>query len=99
MAEYESSESFMHRKNRAITALISKTHRWSNVWAQRVIAWNDHVNRNTSGSCWSAKLVTTRSPEELEYRRCRNHQRPDVRCISGFSAVRWYESLSVARSV
>ena len=66
------------------------------MWSKRVTEWYDHIIRNTNNSCLSARLVGIRSTEELQQRRLDHNGRPAVRCFSGFSALRWFDSIAVA---
>ena len=92
----ESWETFWRRKNKLVSECIPNKFKGSNIWANRVLDWNPHIVRNTCGGCWSATLVDQLTPEYLADRRTHHQNRPNVRIISGFASVRWYESLVCA---
>ena len=93
----ESHEDYWRRKQTRVSAIIKKDGRWSKLWADRLISWHDHIKRNTLGFCWSAVIANDFSPEYLIDRRRLNNGRPHVRAVSGFSSVRWYESIGTAK--
>ena len=71
---------------------------WSYIWASIVESWAEHIVRNTFNRVWTARIAEFRNAEELEARRLANPSgRPDTRVCSGFTAVRWYESIHAAR--
>ena len=41
----EELASYLRRRNQMASRLASKLGRWSHVWARRVVAWHDHLNR------------------------------------------------------
>ena len=79
-----------------MSSRIKQESRWSYIWGERISTWHAHVMRDTSGTCLSSRLLDVRSSPELAVRRRENFNRPNVRRFSGFSATRWYDSVSVA---
>ena len=95
----DSPELFVRRKQIIISTAIPWSKRWSVVWASRLDAWEKHIVRNTNGCVWTARIAGFRNADELEARRRANpSRRLEARVVSGFTAVRWYESIATARA-
>ena len=93
----ESWECFTRRKRRILNFHIPVQKRWSVIWAQRIVQWHQHVLRNTNNHCWSHRIYSLRSAQELHDRRVASGvNRPQVRAQAGFSAMRWSESIYAA---
>ena len=93
----ESWSCFVRRRHKRVGEYLPSKKLWSAVWAQRVVNWQHHIDRNTNNACWSARLSNFRSPEELADRRVASAQnRPQVRIAPGFTSKRWSESVSDA---
>ena len=93
----ESWSCSVRRRHTRVGEYLPSKKLWSAVWAQRVVNWQQHIDRNTNNACWSARLSNFRSPEELADRRVASSQnRPQVRIAPGFTSKRWSESVSDA---
>ena len=52
--------------------------------------------KNTSWSCFGARIFDVCFYAELEIRRRGHHNRTIVRDVAGFSSMRWYDSVQFA---
>ena len=66
---HEAPYLFVRRKNQLILSEIRDKQRWNVIWVQRVVALNDHVQRNTADACWSARISVFRNAADLAARR------------------------------
>ena len=97
--EGETPQAYAHRRNKEVRSAIPFLDRWSTVWAQRILSWYQHVDRNTMSACWVSNIWHVKTPEDLEKRRRDNSsRRPSVRCVPGWGALRWTESISSAEN-
>ena len=60
---------FVRRRNRRANTLCDDHGRWSHIWAQRVMSFDAHIGRNTSGQLWPAHLRFVRDSHWLMERR------------------------------
>ena len=96
--EGETPQAYAHRRNAAVRSFIPASDRWSIIWAQRLLSWQEHVLRNTMSACWVSNIWQVMSPEILERRRRDDRSgRPNVRCVPGWGALRWTESVVGAK--
>ena len=95
--EGETPQAFVHRRNAAVRSFIPISERWSTIWARRLLSWQQHILRNTMSACWVANIWHVMTPEFLERRRRDDRSgRPNVRCVPGWGALRWTESIADA---
>ena len=96
----ESLGSFVcRRQQRTISIKFPHFKGLSYICASGVDTWALHMSRNTNNPVWPARTADFRKTQELEARRLANPNcRPDTRVCSGFTAVRWYESIDTARN-
>ena len=93
----EAFEAFYRRRGNETAALVKKFGCWSRMWANALIGWADHLERDRNAHTWAAKLSKVRPLEELPLRRT-HFGRPQTGASSGFIRRRWWESLEPARS-
>ena len=90
--------SFIRRRNRAVSSLQRSTGVWSTQWAQGLVGWDDHLQRDRNFNTWSAHLRHLLTPEYLERRRLLNGRRPATRNRSGWICARWFEQVNKAKA-
>lgn len=112
MASGEDVGEFCRRRRRRAGTLCDDHGRWSWVWADRVIKFDGHVQRNTAGNLWPALLRPLRDSDWLMQRRaqfvpCTTSRlrswtalagRTDTRYGGGGVALRWHDGVDQARS-
>ena len=110
---HEADDEYHKRRCRVANHLCEGIGRWPLVWAYRVVAWYEHVKRNTSGTMWSGLLSDTRNGMWLQARRSlfapKNPQsagawsafagRTDTRLKRGSPPVRYESGVQYAREV
>ena len=55
--EDESFDAFAHRRRIYCGKLASKHGRWSQLWANSVRNWREHVSRRHDVNCWSGPVL------------------------------------------
>ena len=88
---------FIRRRGREAAVFQRDMGKWSRLWANLVVGWSGHVERNTSKRSWSSKILHIRDNAELAWRRA-DMGRPFTRSKLGFIYRRWWESVEHARS-
>ena len=93
----QDAASFNRQRAKEASKQQVKSGKWSTLWASRVVAWHDHLQRPANSGTWAAQLAALRPPQELQQRRWSNG-RPQTRAESGWIRPRWYEGIEKAAS-
>ena len=93
---HEAVETFVRRRGRAAGCEQAKLGRWSTLWANAVIGWDSHLQRDRNSKTWSSQLRLLSTPADLQQRRC-VLGRPQTRAQSGFIRTRWFEAVEAAK--
>ena len=92
----EAVETFVRRRGRAAGREQAKLGRWSTLWANAVIGWDNHLQRDRNSKTWSSPLRLLSTPADLQQRQC-VLGRPQTGAQSGFIRTRWFEAVEAAK--
>ena len=94
---HEAAAEYVRRRNAAASRAAAHSGRWSQLWCQRVLAWDRHVQRGHTPNQWSRLLLAHQNADWLETRRQeRPGRRPGVRKFAGKPTPRWEEGIALA---
>ena len=107
----ETIEEFVRRRCRRANTLTDDYGRWSAVWARRVLTFDAHIERDTSGILWGALLRPVRDAQWLMNRRSQygpltlsafttwtaTAGRTNTRAAKGGVAIRWHKGVRTSR--
>ena len=109
---HEDLDTFCRRRLRNARNICKSAGFWSEIWAKRIIKWNDHVRRGAEYKHICARLLDYNNAEWLLHQRAQfvpvdgsNHRcsvtagRTGTRCNIGRPQPRWESSVLLARSV
>ena len=94
---HEQAPDFSNRRHRAASRITHKTGRWSDLWAQDLMKWQAHVQREHDPGAWSPQLLKWHGHEWLQLQRWLNsatgESRTNTRGFRGHVYRRWEEGL------
>ena len=93
--DIEDASCFIRRRGRLAAVQQRKMGMWSRLYANLVVNWASHVERDTSKRTWAKRIVHIRSNAELAWRRA-DMGRPFTRLQPGFTCRRWWEGVDTA---
>ena len=97
----EPYDAFCERRHNSSSAIARDMGLWSHAWANSVVNWSEHVQREHDPMTWSKHLLEWRGPEWLDLQRLLfsrpGHSRTHTRCIAGAPATRWLDGVASAK--
>ena len=100
---HETFEAYVKRRHTFSGRLASKHGRWSQLWAQSVRKWNDHVARRHDPDCWSGPILDWHDESWLAMQRSLassdGESRTGTTVYKEKVHKRWSESISLAALV
>ena len=100
---HESFSDYTKRRHTYCGKLASKHGRWSQLWAQSLCKWSDHVARKHDAGCWSPALLQWHNEAWVTTQRIwasrGSESRTRTRAQRGKVHRRWSDSISRAVQV
>ena len=97
---------FVRRRGRLARKACHQAGSWSNLWFNRALKWDEHLDRERNHYSWAARLRSFRGKQFLQDRRALFNStgsimagRTETRAFRGKVNMRWHDGIDYAKDV